>query len=124
MMVNYKIIGDERERALLAEIRNSRNYDNVPAVRDPDRHIDTPKGRAEVCGLEFDFTWAIEGVLLELDGGQRSPGGGRHNSDRDRWKTLHAISKGWRVLHVSWMMFENDPAGVLEVLAAVLENGR
>ena len=30
----------------------------------------------------------------------------------------------WRVLHVSWTMFESDTAGVLEFTAVVLEEGR
>ena len=124
--MNYKIIGDERELEFLALIELSQKADNLPTVRDPDRHLNTPgegdaKGQLKVNGLAFDFAWLAERVLVELDGGQRVTGGGRHNSDADRRKTLAAQAAGWRVLHVSYTLLKRDPAWVLEVLAAVLE---
>ena len=130
-MTNYKIIGDEREREFLALIELSQKADNLDTVREPDYHLDAmphrdlaPNGQRLVCGKAFDFAWVREGVLVELDGGQWKTGGGRHNRDTDRWKTLASQAAGFRVLHVSYTMLKQDPARVLEVLAAVLEEGR
>ncbi|MCP4541226.1 MAG: DUF559 domain-containing protein [Chloroflexi bacterium] len=122
MKRNWKQIGDERERTFLGYIRLSRRDPGQPDVRDPDSHLDLPCGQLEVGGLAFDFAWWDEEVLLELDGGQRVRGGGRHNSDTDRWKTLEAQALGWRVLHVSYTMLKADPARVMRVLAEVLND--
>ncbi len=114
-------IGDEREFELLAYVRMTRQSEELPDVRDPDHCIGTG-GQLKVNGLKFDFTWCVERVLVELDGGQRVRGGGRHNSDADRWKTLEAQALGWRVLHVSYTMLKADPARVMRVLAEVLND--
>ena len=119
--MNYKIIGDERERELLGYIRQTRRSVDMADVRDPDYHVDTEPRRFKVKSKEFDMAWVREQVLVELDGGQRKPGGGRHNSDEDRWKTLEAQADGWRVLHVSYTMLTRDPWRVLRILAEVLQ---
>ena len=119
--MNYQIIGDERERELLAHIRNTRSTEGMTDIRDPDYHVDTEPRRFKVKSKEFDMAWVRERVLLELDGGQWTTGGGRHNSDADRWKTLEAQAAGWRVLHVSYTMLTCDPWRVLRILAEVLQ---
>jgi len=122
--INYRIVGEEREREFLAIVELSRRSAELPDVRDPDYNLDSEEGQYKVCGKRFDFTWEIEGVLLELDGGQWVKGGGRHNSDADKWKTLEAQALGWRVLHISYTMLTANPWGVMRCLAEVLEAGR
>lgn len=56
-----------------------------------------------------DFAWPAQRVVVEVDGGQHAPGGGRHNSDGDRWKCNELTALGWRVLHVSGDMLRADP---------------
>ena len=123
MSSNTTEIGNERERELLGYIRQTRRSPDMADVPDPDRHIDAENGRAVIpgIGLEFDFCWRHPyNVLLELDGGQSKKGGGRHNSDEDRWKTLEAQALGWTVLHVSYTMLKRDPWRVMRILADVL----
>ena len=119
--MNYKIIGDERERTLLGYIRQTRRSQDMQDIRDPDYSIDAMAGRLKVQGKEFDFAWEPERVLLELDGGQWTTGGGRHNSDKDRWKTLEAQAAGFIVLHISYSMLTKNPWRVMRILAEVLE---
>ena len=116
--INYRIIGDEREREFLALVKLSRQTAELPSVRDPSHHLDN--GQIHVDRKRFDFAWGHERVLLELDGGQWVKGGGRHNRDADKWKTLAAQSAGWTVLHISYTMLKSDPARVLQYLAEVL----
>ena len=68
------------------------------------------------------FDWAFPAHLLavEWNGGQYAPGGGRHNSDRDREKILAAQALGWRVLQFSNQQWEQDPLGCLAQIHAVL----
>ena len=76
--INYRIIGDEREREMLGYIRQTRMSDAMQDVRDPDYHINAEvqtllgakAGRLKVEGLEFDGAWVTKRLLLELDGGQ------------------------------------------------------
>ena len=119
--INYRIIGDEREREFLALVKLSRQTAELPEVCDPDCHLDGEEGQRKVVGKRFDFAWERNMVLLELDGGQWVKGGGRHNRDADKWKTLAAQAEGWTVLHISYTMLKADPARVLQYLAAVLE---
>ncbi|MCP4567956.1 MAG: DUF559 domain-containing protein [FCB group bacterium] len=119
-MTNTTKQGDEREREFLAMVSLSQKGDNLATVRDPDRHLDSEGGQLKVYGKKFDFAWEPEDVLVELDGGQWVKGGGRHNSDADRWKTLDAQAAGWTVLHISYTMFSRDPIRVLARLYEVL----
>jgi hypothetical protein len=112
-------IGQEREREFLTLVRQSRLSPDLPDIPDPDRHLDAPEGQIRVCGKAFDFYWPPT-LLVELDGGQWIKGGGRHNSDTDRWKTNEAIAKGWIVLHYSNTQVRKDPVRVLRQIAEVL----
>lgn len=96
--------GDEREWAFLWLINISQCTPELPRVPMPDRHLNADDGQLKVCGLRFDFAWIEAGVLVEIDGGQWLPGGGRHGSDEDRWKTMLAVAQGWRVIHLSGML--------------------
>jgi len=116
-------IGNQRERSFLSEIARSPFYDDtgIPPVRSPDRHLDN--GQLKVNGRKFDFAWIRERLLVELDGGQWKRGGGRHNTDDDRWKTAEAIACGWRVVHLSWTQVTQETPRVLELLSRLL-NGK
>ena len=54
----------------------------------------------------FDFAWPGQRVAIEVDGGQWSPHGGRHGTDRDREKLNLAAALGWRVLRFSGAMLD------------------
>lgn len=113
--------GTERERAFLGLIRISQCAAELPSVATPDRHLDAEDGQLAVVGLRFDFAWIEAGVLVELDGGQWLPGGGRHGSDEDRWKTMLAVAHDWRVIHLSPAMIEREPARMLQLLSNALD---
>jgi len=67
----------------------------------------------------FDFAWVVERVAVEIDGGQWSPHGGRHNTDADRWKLNEAASRDWIVLRFSSAMLD-DPHKCMDVLKRAL----
>jgi len=68
-----------------------------------------------------DRVWRNSRVVVEIDGGQWTVNGGRHNSDDDRDKINMLILNGWRVLRYSGTMLRNDPDGVIkQVVGAVL----
>lgn len=68
----------------------------------------------------FDLCWPAARLAAEVDGGQRSPGGGRHNTDGDREKLNAAACQGWRVLRFSTQQLDRDPGGCVEAIAAAL----
>jgi very-short-patch-repair endonuclease len=78
--------------------------------------------------FRFDFLWrgqedsagALAGVAAEIDGGQWAPRGGRHNTDKDRFKMAHAAALGFLVLRFSGQMLESDPDQCIELLRRAL----
>lgn len=54
----------------------------------------------------FDFAWPVQLVALEIEGGTRRAGGGRHNRAAgyadDCVKYTEAALHGWRVLRATW----------------------
>ena len=69
----------------------------------------------------FDYAFPSVKLAVEVDGGQWSPRGGRHNTDGDRAKLNAAAVLGWRILRYSGAML-NDPAAVAaEITAAIAQ---
>jgi very-short-patch-repair endonuclease len=68
-----------------------------------------------------DFGWPERGLLVEVDGGQFAPRGGRHNTDADRDKMNHAAALGYRTLRFSPQQIERDPVGCVALIRRCLE---
>lgn len=67
----------------------------------------------------------LRGLLVEIDGGQWTPHGGRHATDSDREKGNKAAALGYLVLHVSPQMLDRDPSAVFaDVREALARIGR
>jgi len=62
-----------------------------------------------------DFCWPIEMLIVECDGGQWAPGGGRHNTDRDREKLNIAAQLGYKVFRFSAKQLHDSRKCVDEV---------
>jgi very-short-patch-repair endonuclease len=73
--------------------------------------------------FRFDYAWPLRLVALECDGGQHAPGGGRHNTDEDRFKLNLAAALGWRVLRFSGAQLRTEPAACIALLRRALERG-
>jgi len=71
--------------------------------------------------FRFDYAWLGVKVAVECDGGQWMAGGGRHNTDGDRYKLNLAAALGWRVLRFSRAALRDDPAGCIALLRRALE---
>ena len=69
---------------------------------------------------QFDWAWLPVKVAVEIDGGQWTPHGGRHNIDSDRDKLNHAAAMGWRVLRFSGSMLR-DPENVCRMVRWALD---
>jgi very-short-patch-repair endonuclease len=67
----------------------------------------------------FDYAWPAQRLAVEVDGGQWSPRGGRHNTDGDREKLNAAAELGWRVLRYSGTMLKS-PVDVAAQIARAL----
>lgn len=85
----------------------------------PEREVELVPGRKFKC----DFVWRAERVVVEVDGGTHAPGGGRHNSDKDREKINLLAAHGWRVFRYSGSMIRRDPQAVIEQVAKLIKAG-
>ena len=92
--------------------------DAILKLHAPDLHANLVREHEFVPDRRFraDFAHVASRVLIEVDGGQWAPGGGRHNQDKDREKRNLAALNGWRVLYFSPRMIEDDPIGVVEMI--------
>ena len=63
-----------------------------------------------------DFAWPESMLLVEIDGGSFAPQGGRHAGDKDKEKGNIAAAKGWRVMHFSPRMVDEDPLACIELV--------
>ena len=85
----------------------------------PERELQLIPGRK----FKSDFVWSDARVVVEVDGGQYAPGGGRHNTDKDREKINLLTAHGWKVLRYSGQMIERDPVSIVEQVAKVVKGG-
>lgn len=61
------------------------------------------------------------GLAVEVDGGLKRPGGGKHASFRDLQKLRKLALAGWLVLRFSSSEVRHDPIGCIGDIAAALE---
>ena len=69
----------------------------------------------------FDFAFVAQRVAVEVDGGQFTKFGGRHNTDADREKLNEAAAMGWRVLRFSPQMLKRSPDDCIRQVIEALE---
>lgn len=69
----------------------------------------------------FDFAFLLPHLLaVEIDGGEWVAHGGRHASELDKIKMNLAAVAGYRVMHFSPSMLENDPIGCISLVLEAL----
>lgn len=73
------------------------------------------------AGHKCDFKVGDYPIIVEVDGGQHAPGGGRHNSDKDRAKTNRLTSLGYYVFHFSPDALLNDPLACLAFVETLID---
>ncbi len=75
-------------------------------------------------GWRFDFAWPDLRIAVEIDGGTRMAGGGRHNRAagfaEDCVKLNAAVAAGWRVLRYTTEQLANDPGAVIDQVCSLL----
>jgi Protein of unknown function (DUF559) len=84
-----------------------------------DAGLPTPATNFWIEGQEVDALWAVEGLVVELDG--RSFHQTRAAFERDRIRDTALQRAGYRVLRVTRRRIESDPAGVIEDVRSLLE---
>lgn len=67
-----------------------------------------------------DFAFPEAMLIVEVDGGQWLPNGGRHNRDSDREKLNLAALHGWRVMRFSTQQLDNDPEACIKLVLKAL----
>ena len=95
---------DRRVRRLLAQA-------DLPA----------PDVNAIVAGLEVDFVWRPEGLIMEVDGYRYHSG--RQRWERDRLRDQRLLAAGYRVLRISWLQLVATPIAVAVRIGQALAAG-
>jgi very-short-patch-repair endonuclease len=80
--------------------------------------IRIPETNARVAGLEVDFVWRKEKVIVEVDGYQYH--GSRRSYHRDRARDRKLAAEGYLVIRVTWDEIVNQGPAVLVSLARAL----
>ncbi len=77
-----------------------------------------PHVNREVRGLEVDFHWPEQRLIVEID--DWSSHGGRGAFERDRVRDAVLVEAGWRVVRITRARLARDPEGVAAQLARLL----
>ena len=119
-------LGRSRGRRGVVKLRRllSRLPDEPPPVRSElerrflhlirAARLPTPVVNARVAGLEVDFHWPDQRVVVETDG--RATHGAPHAFERDRSRDLQLGLAGWHVVRLSWRQVVHTPERVTTLL--------
>ncbi len=77
-----------------------------------------PQVNARVHGVEVDFSWPEQRLIVETD--SRLHHGTRAAFERDRARDARLTALGWRVIRVTWRQLMDRPARVAAVLSRCL----
>jgi predicted transcriptional regulator of viral defense system len=77
-----------------------------------------PEVNTLVEGLEVDFLWRAQGLVVEVDG--RETHGTRAAFERDRERDRILQAHGWRVVRITWRQLHEAPDAVAADLARLL----
>jgi very-short-patch-repair endonuclease len=111
--------GADVERFTPRQERPTRSaFEDQVAAELRDRGFPEPRVNASVLGFEVDFLFPDHQVIVELDGWA-------YHSDhptweRDRTRDTVTAAAGFVTLRITWLRWQEDRAGVLSQLAAVL----
>lgn len=84
--------------------------------------LSAPATNRRVRGLEVDFLWRREGVVVEVDGFTHHSS--RPAFERDRARDARLAAAGLRVVRVTWRQLADEPLAVLARLAQTLGAAR
>jgi hypothetical protein len=79
-----------------------------------DHGIPRPTANTRVEGIEVDFVWRDQRVIVEVDGYAFHSGPARFEADRER--DVHLTTHGWRVLRFTWRQVTHRPAWVARAI--------
>jgi very-short-patch-repair endonuclease len=77
-----------------------------------------PEVNAAVEGYTVDFAWRVQRLVVETDGWRAH--GTRAAFERDRRRDADLLAAGWRVLRVSYVRLEREPAWLAVRIARAL----
>lgn len=80
--------------------------------------IREPRTNARAAGLEVDFLWRRERVIVEVDGYQYH--GNRHRYQGDRTRDQRLAAEGYQVIRITWQDITDRGPAVLVSLARAL----
>lgn len=84
------------------------------------RGLPRPRVNVLIEGLEVDFVWPEQRLVVELDGRQTHATTAAFERDRERDRILQAA--GWRVVRITWRQLQDDPAAIARDLGRLLED--
>ena len=99
-----KLTRSEAERTLLELIRRA--------------GLPEPETNARVAGYEVDFVWRERKLVVEVDG--YAFHSMRSSFERDRRRDATLVSKGWRVVRITWRQLTEEPVAVAATLAQAI----
>ena len=84
-------------------------------------HLPTPRTNARVCGMEVDFLWPAQRLVVEVDGAATHLT--RHAFERDRERDRVLTLAGFRVVRFTWRDVVRRPRTVAAQLRSLLCSG-
>ena len=86
-----------------------------------DAELPRPEVNVQLGGMEVDFLWRPERLVVEVDGWRHHSG--RVQREHDRWRDQRLTALGLRVIRVTWRQLTRTPVAVAARLAQALAGG-
>jgi hypothetical protein len=80
--------------------------------------VTPPQVNAPRRGIELDFLWPGDNLIVETDGYETH--GTRQAFERDRERDRRLVIDGWRVVRFTWLQVKRRPDEVVAALRALL----
>jgi very-short-patch-repair endonuclease len=108
-----RLVPENAEPALVRSLAEERLTELVRKAQLPN-----PQTVTRAAGIEVDFLWRAERLVVEVDGFAFHSSRRRFERDRDRDGLL--LARGFQVMRVTWRQLANEPELIIGRLAQAL----
>lgn len=119
LTLNPHLAGDTRRKATAVHADRADWLMEALRVHAPD--LPAPVRDHPFLSFRVDLAWPLQNVGVEVNGGLKRAGGGKHATSRDHQKVRQLVLAGWAVLVFTSSEVVHDPLMCIEDIRRALK---